>query len=166
MSEELKNKSIEDLEHRLEALEAQSRFTELQIKETKEELERRKKVLPLGVPIRGTLDEIPLNAVNRAFLQWFQCEASADKFTEYLANFVRALQDIAEGTPIDIKVLLPLLKKGKVAFCPMLRGWFWTNETPKLSKGAWGIYGDCIWINGFNIKSPKNWKTSLMECGL
>ena len=156
----------QELEDKIKAIKVLRETAEKISKHCKEELERRKQKAQLGVPLKRTLTEAPCEAVFKNFIELFSSEESANKFADYFANFVEALQNIAEGKPIDIKVLLPLLKKGKIAFCPILRAWFWTNETPKLSKGAWGIYGDCIWINGFNIKPPENWETSLMECGL
>lgn len=103
---------------------------------------------------------------------WFSSYESADKFgNDYLTNCVQALQDIAEGNPIDVKALLPLLQKGWVAMSAN-RQWRWYSEKPFRDEN--GIYG--VWsffdgtsvqnLNAFNIKPAEDWTKSLQECGL
>lgn len=162
MINELADKSTGNLEFRLKALEAQLRCTEIQIKETKEELERRKQRVPLGVPIKGTLNEMPYEAVNKGFLEWFSSEASADKFEEYFAEYVKALQDIAEGKLIDIKVLLPLLPKGYVAMEQDAK-WYWYANEPVICGKTWIMRGPARSLNAFNIKAAEDWTQSLKE---
>ena len=133
------------------------------MKRYEDELEHRKHEAQLGVPV-----EYPIgDAVYRAFFLCFQSKESADKFDdEYFTNFIKALQDIANGEPIDIKVLLPLLKKGWVAM-DMNGDWYWYSEKPVLRDMYWSLEkGDGFRLGCFNIKPADNWETSLMECGL
>ena len=69
--------------------------------------------------------------------------------------------------PIDIKVLLPLLKKGYVAM-DKNKSWNWFEEKPKAREGAWVNlnYSLLDHLRMFNLKPADNWETSLMECGL
>ena len=74
---------------------------------------------------------------------------------------------IAQMTkPIDIKVLLPLMKKGWVAMDES-GFWFWHKDKPHKRGEYWrtkdDIAGDLV---TFNIKPAENWEESLMECGL
>ena len=76
-------------------------------------------------------------------------------------------QKLAKGEPIDIRALLPLLKKGWVARNKDGR-WFWYEYKPFKGKDFWSSDGSSkmAFIGGFNIKPAENWETSLMECGL
>ena len=164
---ELKYRSTNDLELGLKVLEANLHCTEIQIKSMKKELECRKQKVPLGVPLKGTLNEMPLEIISKGFLEWFSCEASADKFEEYFVNFVRALQDIAEGKLIDIKALFPLLRKGYVAMDEDKR-WYWFKHKPNRVNAVWTTTEeeDILCLSAFNLKPAEDWSTSLMECGL
>lgn len=154
----------EDLIKRIENLKAERERTADCLERLEAELERRKQEVPLGVPL-----EVPMDcAISRAFLLCFQSKESADKFdNEYFTNFIKALQDIADGKPVDIKVLLPLLKKGWVAMdkdCD----WFWYEEKPKHyeNEDEWISADSFFCLSAFNIKPVENWEESLMECGL
>lgn len=151
--------TADELSAKIEAIKAERERTANALKRYEEELERRKQEAPLGVPIGG--------AISRSFLLWFQSEESADKFDkEYFTNFIRALRDIANGNAIDIQTLLPLLKKGYVAMDEN-GDWFWYENQPRLEKSSWMTVGwDYYRLSRFNLKPAKNWKTSLLECGL
>ena len=101
-------------------------------------------------------------AVNKGFLEWFSSEASADKFEEYFAEYVKALQDIAEGKLIDIKVLLPLLPKGYVAMEQDAK-WYWYANEPVICGKTWIMRGPARSLNAFNIKAAEDWTQSLKE---
>ena len=134
------------------------------LKRYEDERERRKREAPLGVPL-----EVPMDcAISRAFLLCFQSKESADKFdNEYFTNFIKALQDIAKGEPIDIRALVPLLKKGWVAM-DKDGEWFWYECKPFKEMIFWDS-NEGRFENMFfpvNLKPADNWEESLMECGL
>ena len=159
MTKQINDYTVDELSSKINAIKAERERTANALKRYEEELERRKQEVPLGVPIGG--------AISRSFLLWFQSKESADKFdNEYFTNFIKALQDIANKNPIDIKVLLPLLKKGWVAM-DMNGDWFWYKNKPVASNDKWKTNGwDFYKLAPFNIKPADNWKESLMECGL
>lgn len=151
--------TVDELSEKIEAIKTEREKTANALKRYEEELERRKK-FPLGVPIGG--------AISRSFLLYFPTIESADKFdNEYFTNFIGALQDIADGKPIDIKALLPLLKKGWVAMNKN-KEWNWFNEKPYFGKtySCWCPVSQISFIGGFNLKPAENWEDSLMECGI
>ena len=155
-----KNVSDKQIKEKIANLKAERERTDDCLKQLEAELEKRKQKVPLGVPIGG--------AISRSFLLWFRSEESADKFdNEYFTNFVKALQDIANGNPIDIEMLLPLLKKGWVAM-DRNNGWHWYKEKPYISEFyfCWNTGNQVSFIGGFNIKPAEDWRKSLMECGL
>lgn len=164
MTKPINEYTADELSAKIEAIKAERERTANALKKYEEELERRKQEGPLGVPL-----EYPIgDAISRAFLLCFQSKESADKFdNEYFTNFIKALQDIAKGEPIDIKVLLPLLKKGWVAMDKNNR-WCWYMEKPYIEKFyfCWNTGSPAACIGGFNIKPAENWETSLMECGI
>lgn len=167
MTIDIKEMSESDLKQKIENIKAEREKTADALKRYEEEMERRKKEVPLGVPLKGSLMEMPYDAVSRAFLMMFSSYESADKFENvYLANFVKALRDIAEGKPIDIKALLPLLQKGWVAMDEN-GDWFWHKEKPEVRGGAWAISSMYYYIPPcLNIKPAEDWTKSLQECGL
>lgn len=166
MTKQINEYTTDELSAKIEAIKAERERTANALKRYEEELERRKQEVPLGVPLKGTLNEMPLEVISRCFLEWFSSEASADKFADYFYNFVEALQKLANGEPIDIKALLPLLKKGWVAMDES-GFWYWHKNKPSKREEDWrardDIAGDLV---AFNIKPADNWETSLMECGL
>ena len=164
MTKPISDYTVDELSKKIEAIKAERERTENALKRYEEELERRKQEVPLGVPL-----EYPMgDAISRAFLLCFQSKESADKFdNEYFTNFIKALQDIANGEPIDIRALFPLLKKGYVAMdkdgC-----WFWYECKPFKEMSFWGSRAGMFEEIFFplNLKSAENWEDSLMECGL
>ena len=174
-------KSIEDytadeLSEKIKAIKAEREKTANALKRYEEELERRKREVPLGVPCDGNFcvnfngticDFCNKHSVEETEYNMFNTLESAKKHREMLLAWRKALVANAKGEPIDIKSLLPLFQKGKVAYCPILRKWFWTDGIPQLLDKTWGILGGYSWvIGGFNIKPADDWKNSLMECGL
>ena len=97
----------------------------------------------------------------------FNSTESQGVFSERLRGYVKALQEIAKGKPIDIEVLLPLLKKGWVAM-DKNGDWYWFKEKPYIEKYyySWNSGSPVCFIGGFNIKPAENWEESLQECGL
>ena len=185
MTKPITDYTTEELSTKIEALKAERERTANALRRYEEELERKKQEVPLGVPAErraykeayfvnctGRVVNQPLDPNDKYdkeifdMLDVFTSEASAKKHIEMLLAWRKALVANSKGEPIDILVLLPLLKKGKVAFCPISQRWFWTNEIPQLMNETWGILGDYGWIGGFNLKPAENWETSLMECGL
>ena len=150
------------------------------LKRYEEELERRTCNIPIGVPvyasdknvyildIGGTVINGKINPESRTakLLSTFETEESAKKHAEMLLTWRKALVSNAEGEPIDIKVLLPLLKKGCVAMDES-GFWYWHKSKPSKGKQDWrtkdGIAGDLV---AFNLKPAEDWRNSLMECGL
>lgn len=172
MTIDIKEMSESDLKQKIENIKAEREKTADALKRYEEELERRKKEVPLGVPLANTLMELPYDAVSRAFLMWFQSKEASDKFENgYLSNFVKALQNIAEGKPIEVKALLPLMKKGYVAM-DADRTWCWFSAKPELysNDGIWNLQARSnsimVVVNAFNIKPAEDWTKSLQECGL
>lgn len=160
---QIQDYTVDELSAKIEAIKAERERTAEALKKYEAELERRKHEPVLGVPLKGTLNEMPYEVFSRGFLEWFLSEASADKFADYFYNFVEALQDIAEGKPIDIKVLSPLLRKGWVAMDEDCT-WYWYPEKPAKAFEEWVGTG---WVlSSFNLKPAENWRESLMECGL
>lgn len=165
MTKQINDYTVDELSAKIEAIKAERERTANALKKYEEELERRKQEVPLGVPLYGTLNELPHEVFSRGFLEWFSSEASADKFSDYYYNFVEALQKLAKGEPIDIKVLLPLLKKGWVAM-DKDGTWCWYERKPKIHQVLWKNDFLYIFPSCFNIKPAENWEESLMECGL
>lgn len=160
MTKPINDYTMDELSKKIESIKAERERTANALKRYEEELERRKQEVPLGAPIGG--------AISRSFLLWFPSKESADKFdNEYFTNFIKALQDIANGNPIDIRALVPLLKKGWVAM-DKNGSWHWYKEKPYIQKFyfSWNSGMPVSFIGGFNIKPADNWETSLMECGL
>lgn len=162
MVKQINEYTTDELSAKINAIKAEREKTANALKKYEEELERRKK-FPLGAPIGGD--------ISRSYLLCFPSIESADKFdNEYFTHFIVALQDIADGKQIDIKPLLPLLKKGWVAY-ERYYGWVWFKNKPFILRGTeedatWTNEGSYSIIGGFNIKPAENWETSLMECGL
>lgn len=156
------------------------------LKKYEEELERRKQEVPLGVPDRkrnktywyltgsfeidDCIDEDDL-LDKRLFevMNYFSSKESAQKHAEMLFEWRQTLVAIVKGEQIDIKVLLPLLKKGKVLYSPYDEKWKWVEQEAVVfaEKNGWYIKQSQVFpIEGFNLKPAENWEDSLMECGL
>jgi len=99
-------------------------------------------------------------------LNAFSSRDSALKHKEMMLEWRKSLKDNNAGEPIDISVLLPLLKQGWVAM-DADKGWFWFSEKPEIVNDDWGLSTgsvfklDCM----FNLKPNASWKKSLMKCG-
>ena len=158
MTKTIEDYTMDELFAKIEAIKAERERTANALKRYEEELERRKQEVTLGVPIGC--------AISRSFLLWFQSKESADKFdNKYFTNFIKALQDIANGNPIDIEVLKPFLKKGWVAM-DKDGSWCWYEEKPQIHRDLWNNISFYIFLSCFNIKPVENWEESLMECGI
>lgn len=168
MTKLIEDYTMDELSAKIAAIKAERERTANALKRYEEELERRKHEPVLGVPLKGNLNEMPYEVFSKGFLEWFLSEASADKFADYYYNFVEALQDIADGNPIDIEVLKPLLQKGWVAMDEN-GDWYWYEKKPRIftSCASWSLFNYRYKIlYGFNIKPAENWKESVQECGL
>lgn len=163
MTKPINEYTADELSAKIEAIKAERERTANALKKYEEELERRKQEVPLGVPLPDK-DGAPFVGV---YELGFSSEKSFFTFSTRFQNYVTATRDNTKGEPIDIKVLLPLLKKGWVAMDKDGR-WNWYKEKPYIEKFyfCWNTGSPAACIGGFNIKPADNWETSLMECGL
>ena len=176
--------SKEELEKRFKDAKTLAETAKKKISFYEEELERRKQEKPpLGVPFIAEKGEdfwyinpgtgVCLTTNNwtdthqglERNLNMFRSQDSVHKHAEMLLEWRKALVANAKSEPIDIKVLLPLLPKGWVC---MNEGcsWVWCKEKPELINNNWTTSWKWNCLTPFNIKPAKDWKTSLMECGL
>lgn len=185
---------IEELSKKIEAIKAERERTANALKRYEEELERRKQEVPFGVPIEitkptkvfavdaGGEDRFLIADPKEEFdkplcdmLNTFSSRLSAQKHAEMLLAWRKALVANAKGEPIDIKALLPLLPKGWVVMSQS-KNWLWFENKPYISvmdlwsscieKDGHKEYVDAEIIRPFNIKPVKDWRLSMMECGL
>ena len=173
MTKQIEDYTVDELSAKINAIKAEREKTANALRRYEEELERRKQEVPLGVPCEGEFyvdwrgsvqeDEEEASEVN---FNSFNSKESAEKHTEMLLAWRKALVANSKGNPIDIEVLLPLLKKGWVAM-DKDGGWYWYEKKPRGSYANLGV-GICLFrtLDGFNIKPAENWEESLMECGL
>ena len=163
MTKQIEDYTVDELSAKINAIKAEREKTANALKRYEEELERREVGLPLGVPVE---DNEPAHCHSTYMLN-FNSTESQGVFSERLRGYVKALQEIAKGKPIDIEVLLPLLKKGWVAM-DKNGSWHWYKEKPYIQKYyySWNSGSPVSFIGGFNIKPADNWETSLQECGL
>lgn len=172
----------EELKEKIEAIKAERERTAEALRKYEEELERRKQEVPLGVPCDGkfyvTWDGAAIEdreeKASKVNYNSFNSRESAEKHSEMLLAWRKALVANAKGEPIDIEVLLPLLPKGWVA-CDSSGEWFVFSCKPFIRQKA-GSKDEGIWDSErhtgfrgclpFNLKPAENWETSLMECGL
>ena len=174
MTKQINDYTVDELSAKINAIKAERERTANALKRYEEELERRKHEIPLGVPCdgkfyvdwRGAVQEDEEEEASEVNFNAFNSKESAEKHAEMLLAWRKALVANSKGEPIDIKVLLPLLKKGWVAM-DETGFWYWHKNKPSKRKEGWrtkdGIAGDLV---AFNIKPAENWETSLMECGL
>lgn len=162
MTKPIEDYTADELTAKIEAIKAERERTANALKKYEEELERRKQEVPLGVPLKDNL----VHALKGYYMFGFASDESLVVFNVRLNDYVEALQKLAEGNPIDIEVLKPLLRKGWVAMDKNGK-WYWFKERPYIEKFyySWNT-GSPISLEGFNIKPADNWETSLMECGL
>lgn len=180
MTIDIKEMSESDLKQKIENIKAEREKTADALKRYEEEMERRKKEVPLGVPQDGKFFVHSDYCVGERFglfsreyvkYNCFRSKESAQKHAEMLLAWRMALVDVVNGKPIDIEVLNPLLRKGWVAMSAN-RQWRWYSAKPFRDEN--GIYG--VWsflvgtsvkeLDAFNIKPAEDWTKSLQECGL
>ena len=153
--------TVDELSAKIEAIKVEREKTANALKKYEEELERRKQEAPLGVP----LESGQFAGILGTYYFGFASDKEKRVFDGLLKDYVEALQKLVKGEPIDIKVLLPLLKKGWVAMDED-KEWFWYKYKPIKGINRWksgaNIYKHLF---PFNIKPSENWETSLMECG-
>ena len=177
MTKQIEDYTVDELYEKINAIKAEREKTANALKRYEEELERRKHEIPLGVPCDGKFyvdwrgavqeDEEEASEVN---FNAFNSKESAEKHAEMLLDWRKALVANSKGEQIDIKVLLPLLKKGWVAY-EKEYGWIWFKNKPLILRGTeedatWVNEGSYSIIGGFNLKPAENWEESLMECRL
>ena len=184
MTKSIEDYTVDELSAKINAIKAERERTANALKRYKEELERRKQEVPLGVPINtGSKELFCVSGVNTILyvkenfsliaelsdaLNLFHSKESAEKHVEMLLVWRKALVANSKGEPIDIKALLPLLKKGWVAM-DKNGDWYWFKNKPYADSQMMCWRADDIkflQIRGFNLKPEDNWKDSLMECGL
>lgn len=178
-------KSIEDytldeLSAKIDNIKAERERTANALKRYEEELEQRTCNIPLGVPvyasdknvyildIGGTVINGKINPGSRTakLLSTFETKKSAEKHAEMLLTWRKALVANSKGEPIDIKALLPLLRKGWVAMNKS-GSWRWYESKPKQGFIEWMSTEPTAHLYLlFNLKPAENWETSLMECGI
>ena len=161
MTKQINDYTVDELSAKINAIKAEREKTANALKRYEEELERREVGLPLGVPVE---DNEPAHCHSTYMLNFNSTESQV-VFSERLRGYVKALQEIAKGKPIDIEVLLPLLKKGWVAMDEN-GDWYWYEKKPKIHQDLWKNNSIYILLSCFNIKPAENWEESLQECGL
>lgn len=172
-----------DLVKRIENLKTERERTDECLAKLEAELEKRKNKTPLGVPSSnrvktyyyvteyGQINVFYDNddALDKCFfdiMNYFSSKESAKKHSEMLLDWRKALVANASGQPIDIKVLLPLFKKGWVAMDES-GDWFWFRNKPTKKEGFWDTENIILKdLFCFDIEPAENWETSLMDCGL
>ena len=175
MTKQIEDYTVDELYAKIEAIKAERERTANALKRYEEELERRKQEVPLGVPCDGEfyvarggaamIDIEGEEETSKVNFNVFNSKESAEKHSEMLLAWRKALVANSKGEPIDITVLLPLLKKGYVAM-DKCGSWYWYEVKPKRSSGVWTAEKPAFYLSAFNIKPAENWEESLMECGL
>lgn len=177
MTKQIEDYTVDELSAKIEAIKAERERTANALKRYEEELERKKQEVPLGVPCKEKDADYYINLSVRKrneqpyYIEGYYCRSkeSAQKHVEMLIAWRRALVANSKGEPIDIKVLLPLLKKGKVLYSQYDEKWKWLEPEAIAFAEEHGWYiknSQVLPIEGFNIKPAENWENSLMECGL
>ena len=179
MTKQINDYTVDELSAKINAIKAEREKTANALKRYEEELERRKHEIPLGVPQEGLFFVDTNSNVDKryglfslAYVDYncFLSKESAEKHAEMLLAWRKALVANSNGEPIDIQVLLPLLKKCWVAY-EKEYGWIWFKNKPFILRGTeedktWSSEGSFGIIGGFNLKPADNWEESLQECGL
>lgn len=161
MTKQINDYTVDELSAKIEAIKAERERKANALKRYEEELEQRKQEVQLGVPVEYN-EPAPCRAT---YMLNFNSTESQRVFSERLRGYVKALQEIAKGDPIDIKVLKPLLRKGYVAM-DKDGAWCWYEKKPKIHQDLWKNDSIYIFLSCFNIKPAENWEESLQECGL
>ena len=175
-----KQYTTDELSAKIEAIRAEREKTANALKRYEEELERRKQ---LGVPSKfksnmyyflnsknevvcPTIFDNKFDGLDRQLaFNVFEIYESAEKHADMLLAWRKEMVANSKGEPIDIKVLLPLLKKGWVAM-DKNGDWHWYAKKPKQGSGEWIATGFITSFHAFNLKTAENWESSLTECGL
>ena len=177
MTKQIEDYTADELSAKIEAIKAERERTANALKKYEEELERRKQEVPLGVPcdgnfcvnFNGTMCNFnDKHSVEETEYNMFNTLESAKKHREMLLAWRKALVANSKGEPIDIKALLPLLKKGWVAM-DKNGDWYWFKNKPYADLQMMCWRADDIkffQVREFNLKPADNWEDSLMECGL
>ena len=173
MTKQIEDYTVDELSAKINAIKAEREKTANALRRYEEELERRKQEVPLGVPCdgkfyvdwKGAVQEDEEEEASEVNFNAFNSKESAEKHAEMLLAWRKALVANSKGEPIDIKVLLPLLKKGWVAM-DKDRSWYWYKEKPQINLDLWKNNSSYIFLSCFNIKPAENWEESLQECGL
>ena len=139
----------------------------------KNNLNAGKHEIHLGVPCdgkfyvdwKGAVQEDEEEEASEVNFNAFNSKESAEKHAEMLLAWRKALVANAKNEPIDIQVLLPLLKKGYVAM-DKCGNWYWYEVKPKCRSDVWTAEKPDFYLYAFNIKPAENWEESLQECGL
>ena len=173
MTKQINDYTMDELSAKIQAIKAERERTANELKRYEEELERRKHEIPLGVPCdgefyvdwRGAVQEDEEEEASEVNFNAFNSKESAEKHAEMLLAWRKALVANSKCEPIDITVLLPLLKKGWVAMNED-GTWYWYEKKPKIHQDLWKNDSIYIFLSCFNIKPAENWEESLQECGL
>ena len=176
MTKQIEDYTVDELSAKINAIKAERERTANALKRYAEELERRKQEVPLGVPCdgefyvdwRGAVQEDEEEEASEVNFNAFNSKESAEKHAEMLLAWRKALVANSKGEPIDITVLLPLLKKGWIAMNED-GDWYYFTKKPyaNLKANDWRSDDFEFWkIRFFNLKPATDWKDSLMECGL
>ena len=174
MTKQINDYTVDELSAKINAIKAEREKTANALKRYEEELERRKHEIPLGVPQEGLFFVDTNSNVDKryglfslAYVDYncFLSKESAEKHAEMLLAWRKALVANSKGEPIDIQVLLPLLKKGYVAM-DKCGNWYWYEVKPKCRSDVWTAEKPDFYLSAFNIKPVENWEESLQECGL
>ena len=172
MAKQIEDYTAYELFAKIEAIKADRERTANALKRYEEELERRKNKnwLPLKEEVNFTTNKLTLSTacIEIKVREGFYDEDSFHKYLSALKATRKAWFDNSKGEPIDIKVLLPLLKKGWVAMDED-GDWYYFTKKPyaNLKAKDWRLDDFEFWkIRFFNLKPATDWKDSLMECGL
>ena len=173
MTKQINDYTADELSAKIEAIKAEREKTANALKRYEKELERRKQEVHLGLPCdgkfyvdwRGAVQEDEEEEASEVNFNAFNSKESAEKHAEMLLAWRKALVANSKGEPIDIEVLLPLLKKGWVAMDEN-GAWYWYEKKPKIHQDLWKNNSIYILLSCFNIKHAENWEESLQECGL
>lgn len=173
MTKQIEDYTADELSAKINAIKAERERTANALKRYEDELERRKQEVPLGVPQEGLFfvdtnsnvdKRYGLFSIDYVDYNCFLSKESAEKHAEMLLAWRKALVANAKNEPIDIQVLLPLLKKGWVAM-DKDGIWRWYDKKPYIFQFSWK-YVSLSRLDAFNIKPVENWEESLQECGL
>ena len=169
MAKPIEDYTVNELSAKINAIKAEREKTANALKRYEEELERRKNKnwLPLKEEVNFTTNKLTLSTacIEIKVREGFYDEDSFHKYLSALKATRKAWFDNSKGEPIDIKVLLPLLKKGWVAM-DKYGNWCWYLQEPTKDTFYWRLGGPTSNLSCFNIKPVENWEESLQECGL